>query len=128
MSRPRNIGVLILDPTVLTGIGRGDVSSGTPTLISKTVTPAFPGDVSVLVVVTGSLNGTLTVECCNSTDTELTQGVDRWTTYTLTIPAVAGAAIFGLRLPRYEFGRLRLKFVTSSGTGSILAQLAVKGE
>ena len=127
MLRPQNIGTLLFDPAIASGIGRGLVSSGTPTLTSKTTTPAFDGTVGIAIVTTSTLAGTLTVEYCNATDQELILGSNQWDTYSITLPAISGATKFGIRLPNFEFGRLRLKFVVSSGTGTILAQLCVKG-
>ena len=130
MGRQKDVGRKLFDPAILSGTGQGTVSSGTPTLVSQSTYPVYYGVVSFEIVVTSTLAGTLTVEYANASDQDIAQGTDQWDTYNptgLSIPAVTGAMVFGIGLPGFEFGRIRLKFVTSSGTGTITALLCSKG-
>lgn len=121
------LGFKVFDPVITTAVaGRGDVASGTPTLTSFETTPGqFVSGVSFQVNKTGTLAGTLTAECSNASDNDNDAGAP-WDTYSITIPAVVtGTQTFGFELPGFSFGRVRLKFVATSGTGTITARINI---
>lgn len=88
---------------------------------------------------TSTPNGTLTVEGSNSSDEECRLGTDIWVTNdqvngagftggvaTVTSGQINSAAKFAIALTKNAFLRSRLKYVNSSGSGTITAEICSK--
>lgn len=133
-------GFLSYDPTLAattlailkdTGAG-GGLISGNGTFYSAPTQLRLTTDVTDLVVIAGTIAGTLTVEVSNDTEQEDRLGTSTWVTYTdgtlPTIPAIAGAPInVPIQLKRVGWGRMRLKLVVTSGTGTVSSKRVIKG-
>lgn len=110
----------------------GGLISGNGTYISKhTDIPRgyHIGCVIDIVSTAGPLTGTVTVEVSNSTKQDDENNGGLWVTYDnlpVAIPAVSGSDTFGIELINLPFARMRTKFVTTAGTGTIEEERAVK--
>lgn len=111
----------VFDPAITSGDGRGTISAN-GTYVSLATEMKRWKEISWLVVVTGTLQGTFTVEITNGTDEEIRLGTATWVPYTpVSITWASGAASFGVTC-RPRFARVRLKLVVTGGTGTVTAQ------
>lgn len=69
-----------------------------------------------------------TVQGSNMTDAEAAAGLDDWHDYSgITIPSKTAAEKFGINYGKVEYARVRLKAVTSVGTGVVTVRHTTKG-
>ena len=75
----------------------------------------------------GGTSTTYTLEVSNMTLEEIRQGKDDWSTYSsVTIPVKASAEKFNVEVDEFLFARLRVKAVTSAGTGVATIRICTK--
>lgn len=80
-----------------------------------------------IVSSSGPLAGTITVQASNSSDDDVRRDVAKWFDETrVSVAWTSGSSTFGIALYPCEWGRVRLKIVTSAGTGTIQARVAAK--
>jgi hypothetical protein len=134
-------GVLVYDPAIAgsagvktapqgvpttPGNGGGSIS-GAGTYYSRATYMKDNLEVAETVVVTGTLNGTLSCEVSNDDEEADLNASAKWVDFTpaTPIPAIAGAASFG-RSDTVRYAAYRQKFVWTSGSGALEVRRIVK--
>jgi hypothetical protein len=83
-------------------------------------------DAGLTVIHPAATTTTYTLQVSNMTTTEITASEDDWCDY-VAIGAKSSAEKFPVDLDDPPFARVRLKMVTSAGTGTIEVRSCVKG-
>lgn len=117
---------------VLTKIHNGAVSVATIYAPSAVTTPGgIPltekSDIGFVIVQPADTTTAYTVQVSNMTDEEALSGVDDWATYdTITELTLSAAGKDFIEFLDCPFARVRLKMVTSSGTGVVVVRSCAK--
>jgi hypothetical protein len=132
------------DAVAVTGVASfysGSTKLGAFNLPGNAVGTAVPTGKTLSFVgsFTGTAAGSLTVEVSNASDNDIRLGLDVWVTYdqvagagftagvaTVVAGQISGSANFAVSMTRLAFGRVRLKYANTGGTGTITALACVK--
>lgn len=103
-------------------------AAATGTQYTENVRASNLQTVGFIVKHPGSTTTAYTVQVSNATDDEVRLGLDDWADYTpISIPSKSAAETFYVEYTLCAFALVRLKMVTSSGTGTIKVNGAGKG-